>query len=87
MNALIDGVRASLDYDGSKRFGISIHWYSDKGFGCIDISQHVVDGEVHFMIDSEQMGKEFVKQVLCKIVDQAKMEKSHQVKGKESESK
>lgn len=50
----------------SQVFGIQ--WSSSKiGFGTVTIE--VKDGRVH--IDSEAMSKEFVKDLLCKMVDKS----------------
>ncbi len=47
---------------------VDIYWENDEGeFGHIDL--HSSDGDLE--IDSEHMGREFVKQVFNKLIDSA----------------
>ena len=66
----IEGVVAYLDnFDRKPRFRFTINWCGDKGFGEIAIVYQPDTDE--FFIDSELMSREFVKAVLCKMVDKA----------------
>jgi len=72
MNVKIDGITAATDeFDVHDIvFHIRLAWDDEEhGFGLIDISQYR-NGAV---IDAEYMGREFVKKVLCTLVDEADM--------------
>jgi len=50
--------------------GFCLDWSSDsEGFGQLRIYQNVHNGNIE--IESESMGKEFAKKVLCALVDNA----------------
>ena len=69
---IIDGVSVYLDEQSEKPMcRIRIYWSGDKGFGQIDIIHDLMSGE--YIIDSELMSRDFVKAVLCKLVDDAKI--------------
>jgi hypothetical protein len=72
MDVILDGISAAYsepEKDGIE-FSIFLNWEDEElGFGNIRIIQ---DGE-DIYIDSELMGKEFIKKVLCSLVDQAKI--------------
>jgi len=56
--------------------GVRIGWFDDDGyFGNLSIKQ--VEGnnpsETNMFIDSENMSKEFVKEVLCAMVDNSEL--------------
>ena len=64
----IEGVVAYLgELDREPRFRFTINWTGDKGFGEIAVINKPSTNE--FFIDSEFMGRDFVKAVLCKLVD------------------
>ena len=66
----IIGVSGFLDdWNLSPRFRITIGWIANIGFGQTDIQYDLK--EKSFYIDSELMSREFVKAVLCKMVDDA----------------
>ena len=51
----------------NKGNGFRLYWESlDIGFGQIDM---FYNDELKFTIDSEHMSREFIKAVLCKLVD------------------
>jgi hypothetical protein len=65
VDVYIDGVFSNKD-----EMGISIAWAAKgTGFGNISITEFTT-GEV--LIDTENMSKEFVKEVLCALIDKAK---------------
>jgi alpha-amylase/alpha-mannosidase (GH57 family) len=74
MNAKIEGV-VTVVYDYEEYnpvIHISLRWYDENhGFGLIDISQD----RTGTFINSENMGREFVKKVLCSLVDEADIER------------
>jgi len=72
MKVEIVGVRAFDDIE-SRGFGIRIGWSDeDIGYGSIDITQETFEnGETEISMDTELMCEDFVKQVLCKLVDYA----------------
>jgi len=77
MEVKITGVRASEDCE-SKLFGIRIQWHKeDVGYGYIDITQREwlnfddIGDAIDLDIETECMGADFVKEVLCKLVDYA----------------
>lgn len=57
-------------YANDSQMGFKIRWISN-GFGEINICQ-LSSGQI--LIDSEYMGKEFVKKMLCELVDKAEPE-------------
>ena len=66
----IDGVSFGLDLEDEKPIcRIVVGWSGDRGFGQIEIRYKLLSGE--YYIDSELMSREFVKAVLCKMVDEA----------------
>ena len=70
---VITGVRAyesELENHGNIT-AFTIFWQKDDGqFGHIDIKQSIFrDGSKQIFIDSEMMSREFVKDVLMKLVD------------------
>ena len=66
----IEGVVAYLDdFDRKPRFRFTVNWCGDRGFGEIAIVYKPDTDE--FFIDSELMSRQFVKAVLCKMVDRA----------------
>ena len=72
---LIDLVRSALDYDGAQITAIGINWACEKGVGNILITQTITaGGNVFYHIDNEMMSRDFIKRVLCAIVDKATLE-------------
>ena len=61
----IAGVFASID-----SIGFSLSWIATEGYGELRI-EYTDDGD--WYIDSEHMSKEFVMEVLKKLVDDAKL--------------
>jgi len=73
MNVKIEGVvTAVYDYEEyNPVIHIRLAWDDEEhGFGLIDISQD----RMGTFINSENMSKEFVKKVLCSLVDEADTE-------------
>jgi hypothetical protein len=64
-NVEILGVKEKDENAGLLR----IEWQYEKGFGVLNL--FINNGKVE--IDSEFMSKDFVKQILCKLVDEAKL--------------
>lgn len=61
--AVIDSI------DGMDKKGlIDIYWDGELGFGHIYL---IFNNDDQLVIESEYMGKEFIKEVLCKLVDDA----------------
>jgi len=59
-------------HGNSGMIGFSLNWEDPKfGFGQIEINQGNADGKI--FIDSESMSPEFVKSVLCALVDNSTM--------------
>ena len=55
-----------------ENIGFTLNWSKDGvGFGQLSIRQMLEDNSIE--IDSECMGKEFVKEILCALVDNATM--------------
>jgi hypothetical protein len=50
--------------------GFAIYWSANIGFGELRIHQFIED-KTKLLIDTEGLGKEFAKQVLCKLIDEA----------------
>jgi len=72
MDVYIDGAIFTTGVDeDSQETTIIIGWDCEKGFGNMAIKQVVSDGDVQFFIDNEMMSREFLKRVLCAIVDKA----------------
>ena len=61
----IAGVFANID-----SIGFKLNWVASEGYGEIRI-EHADDGD--WYIDSEHMSKEFVTEVLKKLVDDSKL--------------
>ena len=61
----LEGVFANID-----SIGFKLSWVATKGYGEVRI-EHADDGD--WYIDSEHMSKEFVMEVLKKLVDDAKL--------------
>jgi len=68
-DANILGIFSYIDED--KAFGFTLQWDGSPGFGQIRISQTEYQEKFILHIDSESMGREFVKAVLNKMVDDA----------------
>ena len=65
-NLTVDDIDTWAEHDNNKG-GIAISWSTDDiGFGEINI---IKDKDDSIRIESEYMGKEFVKAVLDKLVD------------------
>lgn len=65
-----NGVGIGGVYSNKEETGFRIYWNeATLGFGNIDFCQFGKSGLIR--IDSECMSKEFVKKVLCALVDQA----------------
>ncbi len=70
MQAKIVAVTGAREIDGGYIFRLRLEWSGEKGYGQIDITQREYpDGEIDVVVDSEFMGDEFVKSVLCKLID------------------
>jgi hypothetical protein len=48
--------------------GLQISWSANIGFGKLDI---VIGKNNKIFIDTESLGKEFAKQILCQMIDEA----------------
>jgi hypothetical protein len=72
MNTRIYDIGASNELDAYNTiFHIRLAWEDEeKGFGLIDIEQD----NYGISINSECMSADFIKKVLCSLVDQAKIE-------------
>jgi len=64
-----------MSYQISISDGLSISWSDDKGyFGQLDIVSGCDEyGEPEIRLYTETMGKEFAKEILCKLIDDAKL--------------
>lgn len=72
-NANINDVSINAVFSNSENSGFSLSWDSKElGFGEISFIQFHKNGKIR--IDSEHMGKDFVKKVLHAFVDIAKLE-------------
>jgi len=72
VNVKIDGITAAADEFDEHNIIVHVRlaWDDEwSGFGLIDISQD----RTGTFINSENMSREFVKEVLCAFVDQADM--------------
>ena len=72
MGVCANGVGISGVYSNKDETGFRIYWNTPMGFGHIDFCQFNKGGLIR--IDSECMGKEFVKKILCALVDQSTLE-------------
>ena len=61
----LEGVFANID-----SIGFKLSWVATNGYGEVRI-EHADDGD--WYIDSEHMSKEFVMEVMKKLVDDAKL--------------
>lgn len=68
-----NGVGIGGVYSNKDEMGFRIYWNGSLGFGNININQFINKNGV-IRIDSEHMSKDFVKKVLCSLVDQATFE-------------
>ena len=71
MEVQIDGIKSVYDLDGHPSISVFIGWACEKGFGGIEIEQTIIDGDAKFYIDNEMMSRDFIKRVLCALVDSA----------------
>jgi hypothetical protein len=88
MEVEINSVQFVRDMEFEQIIRIGICWVCEKGFGNLLIEQSIdadfgnlwieqsidADGEHYYNIDNEMMSREFIKRVLCAIVDNAKLE-------------
>lgn len=84
MKNKIDEVRLEGVYANPEEMGITLGWEGDEGYGLINFRFYYPETEEQdyfIAIDSELMGREFVKQVLCQMVDNAKL--THEIMGEE----
>ena len=71
---VIDNIQSVRGLEGEQITKIGMWWMCEKGFGNLLITQTVLGGEASFHIDNEMMDRDFIKRVLCAIVDKAKLE-------------
>lgn len=69
MEVLSNGVGISGVYCDKEELGFRIYWNTEFGFGHISFSQPTDGGLI--TVDSESVSKEFVKEILCALVDQS----------------
>ncbi len=76
MEAEIRSVQYVCGLDDEQIVRVYLDWLCrEKGFGPLMITQTMEPGQMPtFHIDNEMMDKDFIKQVLCSIVDKAKLE-------------
>lgn len=74
MELLIDSVQSVRGLEGEQITRIGIWWLCEKGVGNLLIEQKIIGGEPFYRIDNELMSRDFIKRVLCTIVDKAKLE-------------
>jgi hypothetical protein len=75
MEVLIDLIHSMRGLEGEQVTEIGINWICEKGVGNLLVSQIItVEGDVSYHIDNEMMSRDFIKRVLCAIVDQATLE-------------
>jgi len=69
----VDGNGKTYKFPGGS--GFSFNWASEIGFGEFTVKR-LTDGTMQ--VDSERLGKEFLKKALCALIDKAK-DKSEKV--------
>ena len=74
MNAQIDMIQYHVGLEDEEVISFNVYWSCEKGYGNFLIKQTISDGELTFFIDNEMMGREFIKRVLCAMVDKARLE-------------
>jgi hypothetical protein len=74
MNVQIDMIQYCVGLEDEEVISINIYWSCEKGFGNFLIKQTISDGELVFSIDNEMMDRDFIKRVLCAIVDKSRLE-------------
>jgi len=74
VNVQIDMVKYHVGLEDEEVVSLGVYWSCEKGFGNFLIKQTITDGELTFFIDNEMMDRDFIKRVLCAIVDKAILE-------------
>jgi hypothetical protein len=75
MEVVIEGIRSTRSLEGEQITTVWLYWICEKGFGNLEITQTIKGGEPFYHIESEMMGRDFAKRVLCTLVDKATFER------------